>query len=292
MLVADLEAVLEKLAPKALAEPGDNCGLLVGDRRAPVRRVLVALELTEPVLAEALAGGYDTVLTHHPLLFSPAAVAGRVPAARAPGAASGRRACQPDRLPHESGQRRAGLAAIAAEALGLQDVAPLRAQPPAGTSSWASSRRTPWRQWPRPSLRPEPGASATTRSVPLPRRGGDGSRRGPAPIPPSGSWRSRSARRRSVGRRWCRGAGWPAAIAAYVAAHPYEEPAFDIYPVEDVWAHAGLGRSGSVGASRSACLPLRREWRRLSSLGTCSWSGDGGADRAAGWGCSRAAGGA
>ncbi len=71
MRVADLEAVLEKLAPKALTEPGDNSGLLVGDERAPVRRVLVALELTEPVLGEAIAGGYDTVLTHHPLLFSP-----------------------------------------------------------------------------------------------------------------------------------------------------------------------------------------------------------------------------
>ena len=71
MLIADLEALLEKLAPRALAEPGDNCGLLVGDRRARVKRVLVALELTELVLAEAVTGGCDTVLTHHPLLFSP-----------------------------------------------------------------------------------------------------------------------------------------------------------------------------------------------------------------------------
>jgi putative NIF3 family GTP cyclohydrolase 1 type 2 len=71
MLVADLEAVLERLAPKALAEPGDNCGLLVGDSRAMVTSLLVALELTELVLAEAAAGGYDTVLTHHPLLFAP-----------------------------------------------------------------------------------------------------------------------------------------------------------------------------------------------------------------------------
>ena len=72
MLVADLEAVLEKLAPRALAEPGDNCRS-AGGRPAggACGGVLVALELTEPVLAEAVAGGYDTILTHHPLLFSP-----------------------------------------------------------------------------------------------------------------------------------------------------------------------------------------------------------------------------
>ncbi len=71
MLVADLRNVIEKLAPAMLAQPGDNSGLLVGDERASVCRILVALELTGPVLDEALAGGYDTVLTHHPLLFAP-----------------------------------------------------------------------------------------------------------------------------------------------------------------------------------------------------------------------------
>ncbi len=70
MNVADLQALLEQLAPARLAESWDNVGLLIGDETAPVRRILAALELTEPVLEEALAGGYDTVLTHHPLLFS------------------------------------------------------------------------------------------------------------------------------------------------------------------------------------------------------------------------------
>ena len=71
MLVADLLCALDRVAPFSLAEAGDNCGLLVGDERAGVCRVLASLELTEPVLEEALAGGFDTVLTHHPLLFSP-----------------------------------------------------------------------------------------------------------------------------------------------------------------------------------------------------------------------------
>ena len=42
MIIAEFEAVLEKLAPRALAEPEDNCGLLVGDQHATARRILVA----------------------------------------------------------------------------------------------------------------------------------------------------------------------------------------------------------------------------------------------------------
>ncbi|MBC7293177.1 MAG: Nif3-like dinuclear metal center hexameric protein, partial [Thermoleophilia bacterium] len=42
-----------------------------------------------------------------------------------------------------------------------------------------------------------------------------------------------------------------AAIRAYIAAHPYEEPAFDLYPVEDVRPGAGLGRVGRLPAPMS-----------------------------------------
>ena len=42
MLLVDLETVLEKLAPRALAEPEDNCGLLVGDREFVHRHVHIA----------------------------------------------------------------------------------------------------------------------------------------------------------------------------------------------------------------------------------------------------------
>ena len=38
---------------------------------APVRRVLVALDITAAVVDEAIAGGYDVILSHHPLIFSP-----------------------------------------------------------------------------------------------------------------------------------------------------------------------------------------------------------------------------
>lgn len=66
-LLADIEA----FAPAALAEEWDNVGLMVGDPAWEVRGVLVALDPTQKVLAEAAAAGLNVVITHHPLIFHP-----------------------------------------------------------------------------------------------------------------------------------------------------------------------------------------------------------------------------
>ena len=69
MLVAQLLAAVERLAPSGLAEEWDNVGLLVGRHNQPARRVLVALELRDEILGEARETGCDAVLTHHPPIF-------------------------------------------------------------------------------------------------------------------------------------------------------------------------------------------------------------------------------
>lgn len=69
--VADWVDVLDGIYPQADAEPWDHVGLQVGAPDAPVTRVHVALEVTEAVLGEAQAAGADLLLTHHPLLFRP-----------------------------------------------------------------------------------------------------------------------------------------------------------------------------------------------------------------------------
>ena len=69
MLVAQLVAAVERLAPTALAEDWDNVGLLVGRHNQPLTSVLVALELRDEVLGEARDHGCDAVLTHHPPIF-------------------------------------------------------------------------------------------------------------------------------------------------------------------------------------------------------------------------------
>lgn len=54
-----------------LAESWDNVGLLVGDRRRAVRRMMLCIDLTEPVLREAQSRRADFVLAYHPPIFDP-----------------------------------------------------------------------------------------------------------------------------------------------------------------------------------------------------------------------------
>lgn len=62
---------LEKLAPPWLAETWDNSGLQVGEYDQEVRGILVALELDEEAVNQALAEGLNLIITHHPFLFQP-----------------------------------------------------------------------------------------------------------------------------------------------------------------------------------------------------------------------------
>lgn len=67
----DIIAAVERLAPPSLAEGWDNCGLQVGDPSAEARRVLVALTPLPEVFDEAGEKGADFLLFHHPLIFTP-----------------------------------------------------------------------------------------------------------------------------------------------------------------------------------------------------------------------------
>lgn len=59
----------EKIAPPFLKEEWDHCGLQLRVSPGPVRKILVALEVTEAVAAEAAEIGADLILAHHPLIF-------------------------------------------------------------------------------------------------------------------------------------------------------------------------------------------------------------------------------
>jgi dinuclear metal center YbgI/SA1388 family protein len=69
--VAQIAEAVERIAPISLAEAWDNCGLQVGDPGAEVNRVLVALTPLPEVLNEAEEKGADFLLFHHPLIFEP-----------------------------------------------------------------------------------------------------------------------------------------------------------------------------------------------------------------------------
>lgn len=73
-MVPTVNDVIEELfswAPKELAEEWDNVGLQVGYPFWPVKKAVVALDVTPVTLAFALEVKADIVISHHPLIFTP-----------------------------------------------------------------------------------------------------------------------------------------------------------------------------------------------------------------------------
>jgi len=68
--VRELCTVIEEQAPLSLQEKYDNAGLLVGNSNQSVSGVLVCLDVTEAVLDEAIALNCNLVISHHPLIFN------------------------------------------------------------------------------------------------------------------------------------------------------------------------------------------------------------------------------
>ena len=66
--VRDVEQALFDWAPKELAAGWDNVGHLVGEPDAEVKKVLIALDITEKVVSEAIAVGADVIVAHHPVM--------------------------------------------------------------------------------------------------------------------------------------------------------------------------------------------------------------------------------
>jgi dinuclear metal center YbgI/SA1388 family protein len=69
--VRDIAEAIERIAPIPLSEGWDNCGLQVGRAEAEASRVLVALTPVDEVFEEAEERRADFLLFHHPLIFDP-----------------------------------------------------------------------------------------------------------------------------------------------------------------------------------------------------------------------------
>lgn len=66
-----LAKLIEQQFPQHFAESWDNVGFLVGSPNARVEKVMTALELTPEVLEEAIEKNADLIVVHHPLIFKP-----------------------------------------------------------------------------------------------------------------------------------------------------------------------------------------------------------------------------
>ncbi len=69
--VSDLSGIINKIAPPHLAEEWDNVGLQVGNAAAAVTKIMVALDPGRAAVEAAVAGKCQLLLTHHPLIFHP-----------------------------------------------------------------------------------------------------------------------------------------------------------------------------------------------------------------------------
>lgn len=67
--VGSICADLDRFAPPQLAAEWDNVGLLLGDPAVEVSRIITCLTVTAEVVAEAVEAGAQLIVSHHPILF-------------------------------------------------------------------------------------------------------------------------------------------------------------------------------------------------------------------------------
>lgn len=245
--LADVVRLLEQRYPPATAEPWDAVGLVAGDPDAPVRKVLLAVDPVATVVDEALEWGADLVVTHHPLLLRGVH---SVAATTFKGALLHRLVrggCALLAAHTNADAATGGVADALADAFGLLDVVPLVADPVApldkhvvfvpvadaeavvdamsgaGAGAVGQYERCAWTTTGEGTFTPLAGASPAIGAV--------GER---ATVV--------EARVELVAPRARRSA----VVAAMRAAHPYEEPAFDVLELASLTGPTGTGRVGRL----------------------------------------------
>lgn len=278
--VSDVAAWLARFAPPHTAAKWDNVGLLAGDPAAPAGVVMTCLTVTPEVAAEAVADGVQLIVSHHPVLFRGAKVLtpdtpdGRV---LLPLLRHGVAVYSPhtafDNCP---GGVNDGLCVR----LGLLNVQPLR---------------------PAPAARPDPAQVKLAVFVPA----GDADSMAAALFaagagtigaytecsfrtPGTGTFFGGESADPRIGEKGRREAVEevrlevlvPAGridvvVAALRAAHRYEEPAFDLYPLRpaNIPPSVGEGRIGDLPAAEALGDLARRVKSRLTSHAV-QFSGD------------------
>lgn len=71
MKVSELYRYFDEIIPRDLSEDWDNDGAMLIASDKEVKNVLIALDITPEVTEVAVNGGYDLIITHHPLIFKP-----------------------------------------------------------------------------------------------------------------------------------------------------------------------------------------------------------------------------
>ena len=71
MTIKEIYDILNVVAPFDTQESYDNAGILVGNEMQNKKHVLLTLDITNPVIDEALEIGADMIISHHPIIWEP-----------------------------------------------------------------------------------------------------------------------------------------------------------------------------------------------------------------------------
>jgi dinuclear metal center YbgI/SA1388 family protein len=71
MKIKEIISCLESFAPLSFQESYDNSGLITGDPGQDIKSVLLCIDITEDVINEAVKMGSGLIISHHPILFRP-----------------------------------------------------------------------------------------------------------------------------------------------------------------------------------------------------------------------------
>ncbi len=71
MYSGDIIKFIEEWAPPGVAWDRDNVGLQAGSKKEKIKNIFLCLELTKPALNEAVKKNCNLIFTHHPFIFNP-----------------------------------------------------------------------------------------------------------------------------------------------------------------------------------------------------------------------------
>lgn len=69
VLISDIIREIERIAPLAIQEEWDNCGVQVGATDRPCTGAMLCVDCTEEIISQAIEAGCNLVVSHHPLIF-------------------------------------------------------------------------------------------------------------------------------------------------------------------------------------------------------------------------------
>ena len=70
MKLSEIISVIESFAPLAYQENYDNSGLILGDSSMKINKALITIDVTEEVVDEAIDVGANLIISHHPVIFN------------------------------------------------------------------------------------------------------------------------------------------------------------------------------------------------------------------------------